>query len=177
MAVKRDSRKALVAQVHTQNMPSCYLHKVMHHCRQCAFQTAHHKFYVSDILLPYSSDDKGEATSETCLWLRPAGQSVRRKVWQQSAAAGGRWKGAAPHRPQHCRQELQQEEHLQPAQVKLQLCVGTWLNDLLLEHSRLSVEKWWSILYRNTCHIMSLQNLEKLFIHDDSQVISCSPSH
>lgn len=84
-------------------------------------------------------DDKGEAASETSLRLGPAGQSIWREVWQQPAAAGGRWKGTAPHWPQHGWQELQQEEHLQPTQVKQQTLTHshhtrTWLSGPPLSH-------------------------------------------
>lgn len=84
-------------------------------------------------------DDKGEAASETSLRLGPAGQTIWREVWQQPAAAGGRWKGTAPHWPQHGWQELQQEEHLQPAQVKQRTLTHshhtrTWLSGPPLSH-------------------------------------------
>lgn len=86
------------------------------------------------LLAPRCSDDKREAASEASIRLRPAGESVWGEVWQQPAAAGGRWEGSAPHRPQLRRQELQQEEHLQPTQVKQQTLahshhVRAWLDD------------------------------------------------
>lgn len=63
------------------------------------------------------SDDKGEAASEARVRRRRAGEDVRGEVRQQPAAAGGGREGATPHRPQQRRPELQQEEHLQSAQV------------------------------------------------------------
>lgn len=95
-------------------------------------RAAHHQFCF---FLPYLIDDKGEAAPETRLRLRPAEQVVGREVRQQPAAAGGRREGSAAHRPQHGGQELQQEEHLQPPQVK----TAAWLNDLG-NTKRLSVE-------------------------------------
>lgn len=99
---------------------------------------------ISSIFLNFFSlhtalDDKGETASETSLRLGPAGQSIWREVWQQPAAAGGRWKGTAPHWPQHGWQELQQEEHLQQTQVKQQMLTHshhtrTWLGDPSLSH-------------------------------------------
>ena len=89
---------------------------------------------MNSLLTARCSDDKGEAASEASIRLRPAGQSVWREVWQQPAAAGGRREGSAPHRPQLRRQELQQEEHLQPTQVMQQTLahshhVRAWLDD------------------------------------------------
>ena len=52
-------------------------------------------------------DDKREAAFEAGRGLRPAGEGVRGEVGQQHAAAGGGREGAAPHRPQRRRQELQ----------------------------------------------------------------------
>lgn len=67
------------------------------------------------------SDDKREAASEAGYRLRPAWrEGVRGEVGQQPAAAGGGREGSAPHWPQHCGQELQQEEHLQSTQVNQQ---------------------------------------------------------
>lgn len=63
-------------------------------------------------------DDKGEAAAEAGLRGGAAREGVRRQDGQQPAAAGGRREGPAPHRPQHRGQKLQQEEHLQPTQVK-----------------------------------------------------------
>lgn len=63
-------------------------------------------------------DDKGEAAAEAGLRGGAAREGVRREDGQQPAAAGGRREGPAPHRPQHRGQKLQQEEHLQPTQVK-----------------------------------------------------------
>lgn len=71
------------------------------------------KFCISKHLFAHGYiDDKGEVAPETGLRNRHAGQSVRREERQQPAAAGGRREGAASHRPQHRRQELQQEKHL-----------------------------------------------------------------
>lgn len=121
---------------------------------------------------PNPVDDKGEAAAETGLRLRPAEQIAGRKVGQQPAAAGGRREGSAAYRPQHGGQELQQEEYLQPPQVKS----AAWLNGLPPTSTKhLSVERsvsiWSPFLYLS--HIMSLLNIEKLFVHNNSCLFFC----
>lgn len=61
-------------------------------------------------------DDKREAASEACLSLRVSWKGSRRKGRQRYAAADGGREGPPADRPQHHRQELQQED-LQPPQV------------------------------------------------------------
>lgn len=147
MAVKRDSRKALVAQVDslTLLLTSCYwlyslfslpvssvgsffLFFFCHHdggmftdliYSLLIWCTVSKLMVCVSSLHPFGcSDDQGEAASEACLRFRPTWREVLwRKVGQRPAAAGGRWESSTSHRPQHCWQELQQEEHLQPTQV------------------------------------------------------------
>lgn len=91
---------------------------------------------VSSMFMSWSfllSDDQGETSPEARVGLGPAGESVWGKGWQQPAAAGGRWEGATPHRPQLCRQELHQKEHLQSPQMTWNpLCVWDWTITLSL---------------------------------------------
>lgn len=108
MAVKRDSRKALVAQVRAQTQRA----KLRSVASQAAVSMAH-LFWV----LLFWADDQGEAAAETGVHLRPAEQIAGGEVGQQPAAAGGGREGSAADRPQHGGQELRQEEHLQPPQV------------------------------------------------------------